>query len=36
MPPEALKLLIDIQKALSDIKDFTAGNYCEEKLKAES
>lgn len=25
MPPEALKLLVDIKKALADIKDFTLG-----------
>ena len=25
MPPEALKLLVDIQRALSDIMEFTAG-----------
>lgn len=25
MPPEAIKLLVDIRKALSDIKDFTVG-----------
>ena len=25
MPPEALKLLVDVQKALAEITDFTAG-----------
>lgn len=25
MPPEALKLIVDIQRALIDIRDFTSG-----------
>ena len=25
MPPEALKLLVDIRQALEDIRDFTSG-----------